>query len=169
MTGVTPLDFALLGLLIVSALLGLLRGFFREAISLIAWIGGAWAAARYGQWLAPYLARFLVNDQLQLWAARIVIVVILVFAGAVLSRLLVGVLRGWGLGGADRVTGLLFGVARGVLLVALTIIALRAAGFDREPWWRGSKLIPYALPVADALREIAEQGFDESRSLLPIP
>lgn len=169
MAGFTALDLVFLGLLAVSALLGLLRGLFREAVSLAAWLGGAWAAAHHGHLLAPLLARFLASDGLQLWVARGIIVVVLVFAGAIISRLLAGFVRDLGLGGADRVTGLLFGLARGVLLAGLASIVLGATGFDREPWCRESKLLPYALPVADALREIAEQGLDPSHSPSNIP
>lgn len=169
MAGFAALDVVLLGLLLVSALLGLLRGLFREAVSLAAWLGGAWAAARHGHLLAPVVARFLAGDGLQLWAARGIIVIVLVFAGAIISRLLAGFVRNLGLGGADRVTGVLFGLARGVLLAGLAVIVLRMSGFDCEPWCQESKLLPYVLPVAEALREVAEQGLDQSRSLSPIP
>lgn len=167
MIGVEPVDLAFLGLLIVSSLVGLLRGFFREAISLAAWVAGIWVAAGHGRALAPYLAGVLANEQLQVWGARVLLLILILFAGAIASRLLAALLRGTGLGGADRVSGMLFGLARGVLLAAVAVIALRAAGFDQEPWWQRSKLVPYALPVADALRDMAEQGLKRSRSPVP--
>lgn len=169
MAGFTALDLGFLGLLAASALLGVWRGLVREAVSLAAWLGGAWAAARHAHLLAPALARFLASDGLQLWVARAIIVVAVVFAGAIVSRLLAGFVRDLGLGGADRVTGLLFGLARAALLAGLASIVLGASGFDREPWCRESKLLPYALPVADALREIAEQRLETPHSPSPIP
>jgi membrane protein required for colicin V production len=59
---------------------------------------------------------------------------------------------------------MLFGLARGVLLAAVAVITLQVAGVTDEPWWQQSKLIPYAAPVADALRKAAKQGLGQSRS-----
>jgi membrane protein required for colicin V production len=157
----------LLALVLISAIVGLARGLLREAVSLAAWIGGVWLAARYGGALAPILATALAHEGMRLWAGRFLILVLALFAGAVAGRLLGMLARGSGLGGADRVAGMLFGVLRGGLLVGLVIIGLRAAGLDAEPWWQRSKLIPYAAPLTDVLREAAEQGLERSRSYLP--
>ncbi len=156
MTGLAPLDYAFIGLLLLSSLVGLLRGFFREAMSLVVWIGAIWVAARYGDLLAPQLAQFLANDQLRLWAARLALLMAVLIGGGLLSSLLAMILHSTRLGGTDRVVGLIFGLARGMLLAGLIVVVLRATGLDDEPWSRQSKLLPYAAPVADALREAAE-------------
>jgi uncharacterized membrane protein required for colicin V production len=53
---------------------------------------------------------------------------------------------------------MVFGLARGILIVGLAVVTVELAGLTDEPWWRESKLIPYAAPVADALRKAAEEG-----------
>lgn len=162
-------DYALLALVLVSAVVGLLRGLLREAMSLVVWVSAVWVAARYGSSVAPYLAEFIANGQLRLWAARITLLIGVLIAGGILTWLLAMALHSTRLGGTDRMVGMIFGLARGVLLAGLAIIVLRLAGFSDEPWWRQSKLIPYAAPVADALREAAEQGLGRSWTLSVAP
>lgn len=160
--GLAPLDYALMGIVLLSSIVGVLRGFFREAMSLLVWAGAIWIAARHGHWLAPYLGDLLPGGPLRLWAARLVLLLVVLIAGGLTAWILGMLLHSTRLAGADRVFGMVFGLVRGLLLAGLVIIALRVAGFDNEPWWRQSKLIPYAAPVADALRQAAEQGLRRS-------
>jgi membrane protein required for colicin V production len=162
-------DLALLGLVALSSLVGLLRGFVREAMSLAVWICAVWVAARFSSLLAPQLAGFVGNTALQAWAARVLLLIGTLIGGGIVTWLLRMAFRSVGLGGTDRVVGMVFGLARGLLLAGLAIVVLRLAGFSDEPWWRQSKLIPYAAPVTDALREAAEQGLKKSWSLSVSP
>jgi len=163
----TGLDYALIGILVLSVLIGALRGLVREALSLLAWFLGLWAASRYDTTVAPVLASLVAIEALRIWAARLLILVVVLLAGGLLSWIIGMVLHGTRLAGTDRAIGMVFGLARGVLLAGLAVIVLRVAGFGDEPWWRQSKLLPYAAPVAEALREAAEQGLGAFSSTLP--
>lgn len=169
MASLTAFDFALAGIVLLSALAGLFRGLFREALSLVVWALALWVAYRHAEWLVPYLARWLANDQMKLWVARLGLFMATLVAGSIVSALLSLAVRGSGLSEPDRMLGMLFGLLRGVLLAGVTVIVLRLAGFAGEPWWQGSKLLPYAAPVADALRDAAEHGFGRSWSLASPP
>jgi membrane protein required for colicin V production len=157
---IATLDIVLVVIVAVSALIGLVRGLVREAMSLVVWVVAVWAAARYADLLSPELAQSVPNAQLRLWLARGVLLVGLLLAGALVTWAIAKALHSTGLGPADRIVGLAFGVARGLVVVGIVVIVLRLAGFSDEPWWRQSKLIPYAAPVADALREAAERGLE---------
>ena len=169
MGSLAALDYALIAMLLLSGLIGLMRGIFREAMSLAVWIAALWVASRYAWWLSPYLAQFVPNSHLRLWAARLVLFMGGLILGGLVTWLVAMALRSTRLDGTDRAAGMVFGLARGVLLVAITIVLLRLAGVTDEPWWRQSKLVPYATPVADALRDAAEQGLGWSWSLRGSP
>ncbi len=158
MTGPAVFDVILVSIVLLSSVIGVLRGFFREAMSLLVWIGAIWISAQFGHWLAPYLAGIVANELLRLWLARLVVLVAVLIAGGLLAWILGMLLHSTRLAGADRLLGMVFGLVRGALVAALVIIALGVAGFEDASWWRRSKLIPYAAPVADALREAAERG-----------
>lgn len=147
-------DFALIAIVLLSAVVGLLRGVVREVISAAAWVLGIWAAANYGSAVTPYIARYVASTALQLWLGRLAIVVLVLIAGALLGFAARLLMRGSGLSGLDRLLGMVFGVVRGGLILAAIIWSLRVAGLDHEPWWRESKLIPYATPAMDQLRAL---------------
>lgn len=119
----TWVDVVVLGVLAVSGLLALSRGFVREVLGLGAWAGAA-AFAYWGTPLArPQFERWIASPE---WVG--VVTAAALFIG---SLLLLMVLSGWigsivrasVLGGFDRTLGLVFGLARGALLVVFAYIA----------------------------------------------
>lgn len=157
-----PLDYGLILIVLASALVGLVRGLFREVLSLATWLLGLWAAWRHADWLLPHVGRWIESPVLGLWAARLAVLVAVLLLGGLLAWLASFLLHRGHLAMPDRGAGMAFGMARGVLLAGIAVLVLRNAGFDAEPWWQESKLLPYAAPVADALQEVAEQEFGRS-------
>jgi len=155
------IDFALAGLVLLSALVGIFRGFVKEALSLVVWVLAIWVAWNFAPTLADKLTPWLDDPILRVWAARAVALFSVLLAGA-LATSLIGLLVGHtGLTGTDRLLGMVFGVGRGVLLAAIVVVALQFAEFDQSPWWRESKLIPYAAPIAEKLRDAAAEGVEK--------
>jgi len=64
------------------------------------------------------------------------------------------------LGGLDRMLGSLFGIVRGILLVAVFVIGGQFAGFDNDGWWLKSRLLPYFEVVADQIKVLAPKGYE---------
>ncbi|MFN9738466.1 MAG: CvpA family protein, partial [Pseudomonadota bacterium] len=71
--------------------------------------------------------------------------------GAVLMWLLRKAVRSTGLTGNDRLLGLLFGAARGVLLVTVLVVLAGLTPLPRDPWWAQSRLIPWFQGIAVGL------------------
>ena len=151
-------DYILLAILFVSTAVSLLRGFVREAISLVSWAVAIWCAWRFGGAVAGALEGSMGSMTARLWVARSLLLVGVLVAGGLVEWLVVYLLQKTGLTGTDRAIGTLFGFARGVVLGGLLVAILQTGGFEAEPWWQDSKLIPYAAPVADVLRDVAEEG-----------
>jgi len=64
------------------------------------------------------------------------------------------------LSGMDRFLGSVFGICRGILLIAVIVILGQFSGFDNDDWWQSSILIPHAEVVADWIKVMAPQGYD---------
>jgi membrane protein required for colicin V production len=150
-------DYILVVLMAISGLVGVLRGFIREALSVLVWILALWGAARYGGQLGPLLGGVLEDPVLQLWAGRTLAFVGILFAGSLLGWLAGYLIRNSAVTGTDRVLGLLFGLARGVIAIVLVILVLEEAGFASESWWQRSKLIPYAAAAGAEFWGLAGQ------------
>ncbi len=152
----TPVDYILLMVLLLSALVGAVRGLIREALSLVIWVLALWCAARFGGLAAQLFSTALDDPLWRLWAGRLALFVGVLFAGSVVAWLIGYFVRRSVITGTDRILGVLFGVARGVVVAGILVLALELGGFSAEPWWRESKLLPYAARVGAELRDAAQ-------------
>ena len=129
------IDIVIIVAVTISVIIGIVRGFVKEAISIAALLVAIWAALFFGPAVGEISESWIASKELQVWFGRI-----LVFA-VILS---IGGLLGWGisklvrlsiLSGMDRLAGAVFGAARGILLVALLVLAGEFAGFSNDDWW----------------------------------
>lgn len=150
----TVLDWILVAIVVVSALLSLLRGFTRELISLLAWL----AALVGARLLAPSLA-VLFGDSIAEPALRELLAFVLLFiailvVGALVGHLVGAAVRNSPLSVSDRLLGVGFGLARGVI-VLIVAVTLLGPWLGSEAWWQSSRLIPYLAIYSDWTRATA--------------
>jgi membrane protein required for colicin V production len=152
-------DYLIVGVLLVSALLGGFRGFLREAIGLLAWLCGLWLAWRYAPVLEPYLGGMIGDRPASTWAARVLIVIAVLLAGGLLAAILGYFLRYSGLSVlVDRLLGVVFGLVRGAVVVAVCVLLGEFVGLKGVQWWKESKFLPYASEFAGWIQAFAETG-----------
>lgn len=136
-------DIVILAVLALSALLGLLHGFVSELLSLLCWVAAFWVAWAFGPQVAAFYGTWWHEPAGCLIAGYVTCFLGVLIVGALLGWALRGLMKRGGLGGGDRFLGLLFGLARGVLLVTFVVLML---GFTKVPrdaaWWRQSMLLP---------------------------
>ena len=150
------LDIAVFAIVVLSALFALARGFVREALSIVAWVGAAaitlyeydaalGIAERYLK--TKLLAQFVAGSALFLGS----LVVLTVITGLIARRV-----RGSALSPVDRTLGLIFGLARGVVLVSLAYLVLDVAvpPSDRPEWITQAKSAPFLEEGAQMLRDL---------------
>ena len=167
------IDIIIVVAIIVSVIIGLLRGFVKEAIAIAALLFAIWAALYLGPALGKAMAGWLESEEMQMWFGRIFLFAVIVSLGALASWGLSKLVRVSLLAGMDRFLGSAFGLARGVLLVALGILAGKYAQFDNDTWWLDSMLIPRLEVVSDWIAVMAPQGYeiitpDEPAEVLPV-
>jgi membrane protein required for colicin V production len=148
----TPADYVILAIVVLSALIGLARGFLREAISLATWVIALWAGWHYSDRLTPHLGGALGNEPYGTWAARTLIVIGILIVGALVGNVAGNFVRVSLFSGFDRFLGFLFGLLRGGLVLGLAVIVATTLRLDGERWSKQAKLIPYAETIGDAVR-----------------
>jgi membrane protein required for colicin V production len=152
-------DYLIIGVLFLSMLLGLLRGFVREAVGVISWLGGLWLAWRYAHVVEPYLGGSIGEPPISTWAARTLIVIGVLVIGWLIAGILGYALRHSGLSVmVDRLLGLVTGFIRGAVVVAVFVLLGQFVQLTQTSWWRGSRLMPYASEAAGWLQSFAETG-----------
>src|SRR5688572_25848279 len=159
-------DYIILAILVMSAVMGLVRGLLREAIAVITWFLAIVLAWSFGASLEPHLGGILVGSPLRVWAARVLIFVGVLLLGGAISVIVSHYVRVSMFAGMDKFLGLVFGVIRGVVIVGAFTIAVQALRMDEDPRWQKSQLMPYATGVADALRGIVGEKLERLEKTL---
>jgi membrane protein required for colicin V production len=154
------IDILIAIVLTFSVVVGIVRGFVKEAISITALLLAIWAALNFGPSVGEISDSWLSSQELQNWFGRILVFVLILAVGGLVGWGLSKLVRLSVLSGLDRLVGGMFGAARGVLFVALFILAGDFAGFSNDSWWKKSRFIPYFEVVADWIMVMAPQGYD---------
>ena len=147
-------DYAIIGIIALSALIGLLRGFVREALSLAAWVAAIWVAVEFSGRLAAVLTHYISVPSLRLMAAFAALFLGILILIGIINFLIVRLLAKTGLGGTDQMLGIVFGIARGVVIITLLILLAGATPFPKDPWWNQSTLIVYFEDLAAMARNL---------------
>lgn len=139
----TGFDYVVATLVLASVLLGAWRGVVGEIIALSAWVLAFFAARWWGAEVAQIFFSSLILDP----ALRIVAAWVVVFIGVLalmgLLRLAVrSMLKALGLSLSDRLLGVLFGMARGLLLVLVLVVVGGMTSLPKEHWWREAYFAP---------------------------
>ncbi len=154
------IDYIIFAVFFVSVLVGLFRGFFREALSLVTWALALWVAVEYASVLEPLLAS-VSSPALRLWASRVLVFLLVLIAGGLFNHFVHVLVSRTGLTGTDRVLGMVFGAARGGLLVGIMVIVFQLLELDQESWWDQSRAIAWGEPVARWIEAFLHDGLSE--------
>jgi membrane protein required for colicin V production len=129
MEGFNIVDGVVLALVLISAILAYSRGLVRELLSIAGWVVAAIAAFAFAPMADPLvreipILRDIIGSSCELgilaaFAAVFAIALVLV---SIFTPLLAGAVQNSALGPVDQGLGLLFGVARGVVLVAIALV-----------------------------------------------
>jgi membrane protein required for colicin V production len=125
-----------------------------------------WIALRYSSILEPLLAS-ISSNALKIWSARLIMFVLVLIAGGLLNALIGILVQKTGLTGTDRVLGMVFGAARGVLILGIAVMLFRLLDLDQETWWTESRVVPMAAPVADVLQTYFHAGLERLEEMVP--
>ncbi|MDQ2068930.1 CvpA family protein [Natronospira bacteriovora] len=141
-------DYFIVALVILSALISLMRGFVKEALSLATWIMAFWVSLTFVDALDALLANRIETPSVRVLVAFSSLFIVTLIIGAMVNHFVSLAVKKTGLGGTDRMIGVLFGLARGVLVVAALVLLGILTEVNQDPWWSNSAFIPILEPVA---------------------
>lgn len=144
-------DYGILAIIVLSALIGLLRGFTRELFGLGTWILAILLCVLLGPDLAQALQPHFATPLLRAGVAYGGLFLGGLLIGGILTAILVERIRDSRFASTDRTLGIGLGLIRGLLLVGLLVLLARTTGMNEKPWWKQSPLIEPAQVLADGL------------------
>jgi membrane protein required for colicin V production len=166
----TWVDGAAIGIVVLSALFSLVRGFVREVLGVGAWVGAALAALSGYKYVQPYVASVVTakNFVVPLSAAIVFIAVLILLS--ILSAWIGGLVRDSALSSLDRSLGIVFGVVRGGVIVCLVYIGLSLFLVPAE--WptpvTNARFLPYAHAGAAMLVSLLPPDYQPKVQALPV-
>ena len=146
-------DLIILLILLVSAAISFVRGFFREVLSLGAWIVSVAISVKFTPNLASLLESSITVAPLRSGIAFVLLFVLSLFVLSMVNHLVSGFIRRTGFTGTDRSIGVVFGLVRGgVIIIVLVLVAQISTSLPREDWWKDSLLLAHFEEVGSWLK-----------------
>lgn len=154
-------DYGILAILAFSTLISIVRGFFREALSLVSWIAAFWISFSFCKPLSQALEPYIHQNTFRIAASVLILFVVTLIAGSMLNFIISRLVSRAGLGGLDRLMGMVFGFARGLLFVAVILLVAQALIPAQDPIWTRALLPKYFVPLQLRLMEFLPQNLEQ--------
>lgn len=149
----TSFDYLVLAILVISGLLGLMRGLVKEILSLCAYLaaflGAIWWGPRVSNWLLAYIE----NPLLRTGVSYLVVFLVVLLLVGLLNMTLATLIQKTGLTPADHGLGAMFGFMRGVLMVLILVTLAGYTELPSEPWWTEARLSGATVQAVQHLKQ----------------
>ncbi len=153
-------DITIIIFILISGVLALFRGFFREFLSVVGWIGAIFVMLYGAPVLIPYLKPYITNETVNMIVCYAGVFMIALIFFLVLSHFLAKLVQGTTLGPIDRTIGFIFGLLRGVIVVALLyLVVVWVWPADKHSdWLKNAKTTPYIIATSDWIKTLVPAG-----------
>ena len=141
-------DYGIIIIMMVSMLMGLMRGLIREVMSLITWSAAIMVAISYCKPVSWLLHSIIPQVSVRLVISFILVVFVVLIISGLINRAIERVIKATRFTLADRVTGVVFGFIRGVVIISITMVMVKTAGLIKDYSVKDSTLIANFKPAA---------------------
>lgn len=152
MDHITAIDWLIIGIIAISTLISIMRGFVKEALSLVTLITAILIARLFGGQVAGLLVDVISVPSLRLVAAYGGLYIAVMIIGGMINYLFYQVIKLAGLSTFNRMLGMALGFFRGGLIVVVAVAIFARTPVSDDKWWQTSILIPPALETANWLQ-----------------
>ncbi|MEM7293654.1 MAG: CvpA family protein [Pseudomonadota bacterium] len=139
----TPIDYILLGIVLISCLISVWRGFLKEVFSLGAWILAGFFTFTFSSKVAVILPGFIESPTVRLGVAALLVFILTLITAGTVNYLIQKAVAKVGLSGTDRLLGLLFGLLRAVVIIVVLVLLAGLTPLPQEKWWQEALLLEY--------------------------
>ena len=126
----------------------MLRGFLREAISLAGWVLAFWLALTFADDLSGLFESTITQPSMRHGVAFVVILLGTLIITAIVMYLVRILVDKTEITGTDRALGIIFGIARGIVIVAILVLFAGLTALPKDPWWKESLFLPHFQVLA---------------------
>jgi membrane protein required for colicin V production len=161
-------DYLVIGIIALSGLSAFFRGFIQETLSLLLWIIAFAAAMFLNVYLDPYFINYIDSPEIRRVLTIITVFFGIIFLGGFLIKLFRGLVHWSGMGGLDRLLGVLFGFLRGMLLIVVIYLVL-PSDFKQSTFITDAKSSTYLKKYAPMAEKFFESMISDKNSVMLKP
>ena len=143
------LDIFFLAVILLSSLISVIRGFVKESISLVTWVVAGLLAFRYFAPLGEVLEPYIGSPTLRNVSAFAALFISTLVIGAIVNFIMSQLVDRTGLSGTDKALGVIFGAARGVLIVTMLVLLASLTPMPEASWWQESASVGFFGQLAE--------------------
>ena len=147
-------DYLIIGIILISSGISIVRGFIKEVLSLISWILAFWVALMFHSNLSTLLADYISTPSIRLFLAFFILFAVTLVLCAMVHHLFGQLVEKTGLTGTDRSLGVIFGILRGVAIVTILVLGAGATPMPADSWWQNSLLLEHFEKLAIWVRDL---------------
>lgn len=150
----TGIDVIIVVALVVSAVISFFRGFYREFMSLTVWVLAIFITLAFSSNFASLLPDSIESPQARLGVSACILFFGTLLVGSLATFLMMKILASRRSGKFDRIAGIVFGLARGVVIVTgLVLLANLTPSIKQDLWWRESAILPGVQEIAKSVHK----------------
>jgi len=157
----TAVDYAALGIAALSVLVSVFRGAVREVMALSSWIAAFLIARYFAPMFSSLLPASLSHPWLRLAVAFAGLMLVSLVVFALVTVAVTRIVRQSKLAPWDRALGMLFGLARAVVILVALVLAAGLTPLPHDPAWRNALLTPPLVALAKKARAYLPQALAE--------
>jgi len=145
-------DIIILAILLISTGISFLRGFVREVLSLVAWVAAVWVAISFTPNASVLLANQIINDAVRVLVAFVSLFLATLIVVSLVNYFVGQLVKKTGFSGTDRMIGVVFGLARGGVIVSVIVLVVGVTTLPQEKFWQESVFLEHFHPLASWLQ-----------------
>ncbi|MCB5187230.1 CvpA family protein [Methylobacillus caricis] len=134
----TGFDYAVLGIIGFSVLLSVMRGFVREVLALVSWVVAFIVARFYTVEFSAFLPESIPSEELRFLAAFLILFLSSLLVCSLLAIAISHIFKKIGLSWLDRSLGVIFGLARGIMIVGILVLLAGLTALPQDQRWRNA-------------------------------
>ena len=154
-------DYTIIGIVLISVIISFFRGFLREVISLIVWILAIMVALKFATPISEYLKPHMESETLRYLIAFVALFISVLIIGAIFNFIIKLLVSKTGISGTDRMLGIIFGGARGVLAIAIVLLMIQISPLKDEAWSQNSALSPHFGSLVGWLKKYVPEQMNQ--------
>lgn len=144
-------DWTIIGVILLSMIVSFFRGFLREAVSLITWIAAVLVGLKFATPLSEEFVAHIESATLRYLLAFLCIFFVILIIGFLVNVIIKYLVDKTGIGIIDRLVGVVFGAARGILAVGVILMFLQVSPAGDSAWWKNSNMVVRFRPLVSWL------------------